>query len=410
MAPVGSFESLAAAINAGANSIYFGVKQLNMRARSAHNFNLEELKEVAKKCNKAGVKSYVTLNTLLYNHDLDLMRNIIKTAKESKVTAVILQDIGAIQYAHSIGMPIQASTQLSISNIESVKFYAHFADTLVLAREVDLKMMKDICDAIKKEKITGPSGKLVKIEVFVHGALCIAQSGRCQMSLLQTNTSAQRGACLQECRKSYIITDEETGKEMKVDNSYIMSPKDLCTLPFLDQIVDTGVSILKIEGRGRSAQYVHTVVTAYKEALKAIEEKTFTKEKVKKWMEELNTVFNRGFSDGYYLGKALPDWTKSSGNMATDERIFVGLVEHYFPKPNIAEFKIQAQELKLNDRFVIMGKTTGVVFGKVTEMMQDNKQIKNSGKPSLVTIPMTQKVRKNDRIFLLKKRKENEND
>ncbi len=409
MAPVGSFESLAAAIQTGASSIYFGVKQLNMRARSAHNFSLEELKEVADTCKKAGIKSYVTLNTLLYNHDLTLMKQIIDTAKESGITSVILQDIGAISYAGSIGMPIQASTQLSISNIESVRFYAKYADTLVLAREVDMKMIKDICTAVKKEQIKGPSGELVKIEIFVHGALCIAQSGRCQMSLINSNTSAQRGACLQECRKKYRIIDDETGAEMILDNQYVMSPKDLCSLPFLDKIVDTGASILKIEGRGRSAQYVYTVVSTYKKALEAIEKGEFTKEKVEEWMKDLATVYNRGFCDGYYLGRELPEWTKSKGNKATEERTFIGLIEHHFPKAKVAEFCIQAHPLEVGDKLVIMGKTTGVVFDEVKDMMKDEKHITKSEKPDMVTIPLKEKVRKGDRVFILRPPQNNEN-
>ncbi|MBD3328699.1 U32 family peptidase, partial [Candidatus Peregrinibacteria bacterium] len=292
MAPAGSFASLHAAINAGADSIFFGVTQLNMRARAASNLSLEDMKEIASICKKAGVKAYVTMNALLYEHDLNLMRRILDEAKAAGIDAAIVQDMAAIQYATEIGMPIHASTQLSISNYETVKFYARFADTIVLARELDLKMIKNICDKIKEDDLRGPAGELIKIEVFVHGALCIAVSGRCHMSLLQTNTSAQRGACLQECRKSYRITDEETGKEMVVDNNYVLSPADLCTLPFLDEMVDSGISIFKIEGRGRSPDYVDTVVRTYREALEAIADGTFNQQKVQEWMSQLEKTFN----------------------------------------------------------------------------------------------------------------------
>lgn len=404
MAPVGSFESLSAAINAGCDSIYFGVEQLNMRARAAHNFTLEELAEVAETCQKAGVKSYVTMNTLLYDHDLNLMKRILDKAKACGISAAIIQDVAALQYASEIGLPVHASTQLSISNFESVKFYAKFADTIVLAREVDMKMIKQICEKVEKEKVVGPSGNLVKIEIFVHGALCVAQSGRCQMSLLQSNTSAQRGACLQECRKKYKVIDEETGHEMVIDNQYILSPKDLCALPFLDKVLDAGVSVLKIEGRGKTPDYVDTVVRVYKEARDAVSQGSFSNEKVEEWMKKLEAVYNRGFTDGYYLGKKLPDWSKSSGNKSTDERIFAGLISHYFDKSQIAELDLQAHEIKKGDRLVIIGKSTGVVYADVNEMKKDDEFIENSGKRTQVTLPLSTKVRKNDKVYLLKTR------
>ncbi len=404
MAPAGSFASLQAAINAGCGSVYFGVHQLNMRSRSSHNFNLEELKEIADICSAANVRSYVTLNTLLYNHDLTLMKRIIDEAKKAGVSAVIVQDIAAIQYAHQIGMPIHASTQLSISNYEAVKFYSQFADTIVLAREVDLNMMADICNRIKEEKLCGPSGELLKIEVFVHGALCIAQSGRCQMSLLQNNTSAQRGACLQECRKQYLIKDIETGMEMRIRDSYILSPKDLCCLPFLDKLVEAGISVFKIEGRGRNPQYVDRVVRTYKEAVDAIGEGNFTEEKIKLWMNGLKEVFNRGFSEGYYLGKKLPEWSGFSRNRSEYERVFIGKVNHYFPKAKVAEINVQAHELTKGDKLVIMGKSTGVLYCDVNEMKRDDLSIEISKKSDLVTIPLTDRVRKNDKVYLLRKR------
>jgi len=404
MAPAGSFESLGAAINSGANSIFFGVQQLNMRARSAKQFTLEDLEEIANQCKAAGIKSYITLNVLLYEHDMQLMRSIIDKAKETGINAVIVQDIAAISYASQIGMPIQASTQLSISNYESVKFYAKFADTIVLAREVDLPSMKNICQRIKEDKLRGPSGELIKIEVFVHGALCIAQSGRCHMSLLQTNTSAQRGACLQECRKKYRIIDDETGKEMMVDNEYILSPKDLCTLPFLDEMIHAGISIFKIEGRGRSAQYVDIVTRVYRQAAQAVCAGTFTKEKITKWMEELKKVYNRGFTDGYYLGKELPDWSKTSGNQSTEERVYIGDIVHYFKKAAVAELFVRAHGLKKGDKLVIMGKTTGVVYSDVEQIMIDNKFIDESAKQTTITMPIKKQVRQNDKVYILKKR------
>ena len=404
MAPVGSFESLAAAINAGCDSVYFGVTQLNMRARSSHNFTLEELQEVAEKCKEAGVRSYITLNTLLYPHDMTLMRSIIDTAKEAGIHSVIVQDMAAILYAQSVGLPVQASTQLSISNFESVKFFSQFADTIVLARELDLIMMKEICDRIQEENVCGPSGELVRIEIFVHGALCIAQAGRCQMSLMQNNTSAQRGACLNECRKSYKIIEEETGQEMVLRDGYIMSPKDLCALPFLDQLAEAGIGVFKIEGRGRSPHYVDIVVRVYREAVDAIADGTYAQDKIDDWMIRLRSVYNRDFADGYYLGKPLPDWSNHSGNKSTDERTFVGLITHYYPKAKMAELKIQAHKIKKGDRLVVMGKTTGVEYTEVESIKSDELFVDESGKPDLVTIPLEHRVRPNDKVYLLKKR------
>lgn len=407
MAPVGSFESLTAAINAGADAIFFGAEQLNMRSRSAHNFSIDEIVELSNTCKSKSVKAYLTLNTLLYDHDIELMKNIMNQAKACGIDGAIVQDIAGMQYAMEIGLPVHASTQLSISNIDSVRFYSRFCDVIVLARELDLKMIKKITDEIKKDNIKGPSGELVKIEIFVHGALCIAQSGRCHMSLLQNNTSAQRGACLQECRKKYRIIDEETGKEMILDNQYVLSPSDLCTLPFLDQIVDSGVSVLKIEGRGRSPDYADTVVRVYKSALGDIDEKKFTKDKIDSYMNELKKSYNRGFCDGYYLGRSLPVFSGYSGNHATEEKVYVGQISHYFPKSQIAELNLTAHELKIGDEYVIIGVNSGVVKGKITEIKKDDFFVENSGKPSLVTIKVDKKVRKNDKIYLLKKRESN---
>lgn len=404
MSPVGSFESLAAAINAGCDSVYFGVEQLNMRARSSYNFKIEEIAEVVKRAKAAGVKTYVTMNTLLYEHDMSLMKRILDEAKKADVSAIIIADVAAMQYAKEIGLSVHASTQLSISNYDAVKFYALFADTMVLARELDLNMMKIICDSIKRDQLKGPGGKLVKVEIFVHGALCVAQSGRCQMSLIQTNTSAQRGACLQECRKKYRIIDEDTGNELLLDNQYVLSPKDLCTIDFLDKIVDAGIAVFKIEGRGKTADYVDVVTRVYREAVDAIFDGTYGEEKIADWMERLGTVYNRGFSDGYYLGKPLADWSGYAGNRAKNERVFVGIAKHYFPKAAVAEIALQAHPVKLGDKLMIMGGTTGVVEGEVTSMMIDEKSVESAQHPAIVTIPFSNVVRPNDKVYLLKER------
>lgn len=404
MAPAGSFASLQAAIDSGCDSVFFGVKQLNMRARSSVNFSIEDLHEIVDRCKKAKIRSYLTMNTILYEHDIKLMKLILDEAKKAGVTAVIIADLAAMQYAKEIGLSIHASTQLSISNYESVKFFAQFVDTVVLAREVDLTMMKKICDKIKKEQLKGPAGELIKVEVFVHGALCIAQSGRCHMSIIQTNTSAQRGACLQECRKKYRIIDDETGRELMLDNQYVLSPKDLCTIDFLDRIIDAGIEILKIEGRGRNPQYVSTVVKVYREAVDAIYNKTYTKEQIEIWKKELATVYNRGFSDGYYLGKPLPDWAGTYGNQATQERVFIGLVEHYFPKAEVAEINLQAHGLKKDDDLVIMGSNTGVKYAKVSEIQIAGESVAEANHPNTVTIKCSEKIRKNDKVYILKNR------
>ncbi len=398
LAPVGSFESLSAAINAGCDSVYFGVNQLNMRVRSSYNFSLDELYEIADICRKAKIKSFVTLNVVLYNHDLPLMRKIIDTAKDAGIDAIISQDMASISYANSVGMSVHASTQLSISNIESIRFYSQFVDVIVLAREVDMKMMKEICTQCKNEDIRGKSGKPIAIEAFVHGALCVAQSGRCQMSLLQSNTSAQRGACLQECRKKYIITDEETGQQLGVDGSYVMSPKDLCTLPFLDKLVDTGVVALKIEGRARSPLYVSVVTKVYKDAVIAICEGRFDDAFIERGMAELSSVYNRGFCDGYYLGMALPEWTNARGNVAKDELIYCGKIVHFYPKASVLELNAEAYKISGGENFVITGKTTGVVKGQIVDPVYDETT-------KTYTFKVEEKVRKGDQLFILKERK-----
>ncbi len=401
MAPVGSFEALEAAIESGCNSIYFGVEQLNMRTRAAHNFTLEELAEVATRCKEAGIRSYITLNVLLYEHDMGMMHQIIDAAKKAGIDAIIAQDVSAILYARQVGMGVQASTQLSISNFESVKFYAQYADTIVLARELDLRMMKRICDGIIEEQVRGPNGNMVKIEVFAHGALCIAQSGRCHMSLLQNNTSAQRGACLQECRHKYRIINDETGKEMVVDNQYVLSPKDLCTLPFLDKLIGTGVDVLKIEGRGRSPIYVSTVIRVYREASDAVLDGSFSQEKIDGWMRQLETVYNRGFTDGYYLGRKLPEWSGAPGNRATQERVFVGTVVHYYPRVQVAEIQIQARDVAKGEQYAILGKTTGVMQGVIDEMKVEEESVERAPKGNIITMRVPRAVHRNDKLYAL---------
>ncbi len=321
MAPVGSFESLAAAIQGGADSVYFGIEQLNMRAKSSNNFTTEDLKEIVRICQDNNLKSYLTINTVLYDHDIKLMQRIVDVAHEAGVTAIIASDIAVINYAFSKGVELHMSTQLNISNIEAVKFFARYADVMALARELNLKQVKAITDAIEEEQITGPSGKLVKIEIFAHGALCMAISGKCYLSLHEQNSSANRGACLQTCRKSYVVTEKESGLELEVDNEHIMSAKDLNTIPFLDKVLDAGVSVLKIEGRGRPGEYVKKVCRTYDEAIKAYLDGTFNQEKVKAWEAQQSTVFNRGFWDGYYLGRKIGEWSEVYGSKATKKKM-----------------------------------------------------------------------------------------
>ncbi len=405
MAPVGSYESLAAAIKAGASSVYFGVQQLNMRARASNNFTLDDLKKIVEISKKNGVRTYLTVNTVLYDHDLNLMRKVIDTAKESGISAIIASDISAIQYANSIGMEVHISTQLNVSNIEAVKFYSKFADVIVLARELTMNQIKDITESIKKENIKGPSGNLIKIELFVHGALCVAISGKCYMSLATENASANRGACLQNCRKAYRVIDEETGEELKIENKYIMSPKDLCTIGFIDKIIDAGVSVFKIEGRGRSPDYVYETVKAYKEAVEAYKNKEYTEEKIKEWISRLERVFNRGFwHGGYYLGKKLGEWSGVYGSKSSHEKIFVGVGEHYFPKTKIAQFYIQAEEIKVGDEVIIIGKTTGIIKDVVKSIYVDEKPSKSAKKGDRITIPISERVRKGDKLYIIKPR------
>ena len=401
MAPAGSFEALQAAIDNGADSVYFGVEQLNMRAKSSINFTLDDLEEIAKRCDAENVKTYLTLNTIIYDHDLSIIKTLINRVKEAGITAIIASDQAVINYAKTSGVEVHISTQLNVTNIETVKFYALFADVMVLSRELSLRQVKKICDAVIKEDVRGPSGKLIEIEIFGHGALCMAVSGKCYLSLHTENSSANRGACIQNCRRTYRVIDIEDGHELEIDNEYIMSPKDLCTLDFLDQVIDTGVKVLKIEGRGRAADYVATVIRTYREAIDAYYDDNYTQEKVAEWMKTLNKVYNRGFWSGYYLGQKLGEWTKSSGSKASQKKIYLGKGIHYFPKSKVAHFKIESQSIKVGDQILITGPTTGVVESSISSMRVDDKQVDQASKGEEITFPLDETIRSSDKIYKL---------
>ncbi|MCM5662185.1 peptidase U32 family protein [Galbibacter mesophilus] len=399
MAPAGNFESLQAALTNGADSIYFGVEQLNMRARASINFTIDDLPEIAKRCEAKGVRTYLTLNTIIYDHDLSIIKTLLDAAKAANITAVIAMDQAVIAYARQIQMEVHISTQINITNIETVKFYALFADTMVLSRELSLRQVKKICNQIEKEQIKGPSGNLVEIEIFGHGALCMAVSGKCYLSLHSHNSSANRGACKQNCRKKYTVIDQESGFEIEIDNEYMMSPKDLCTLDFLDQVIDAGAKVLKIEGRGRAPEYVATVIKTYREAIDAYYEGTYTKEKVAEWMKALEKVYNRGFWSGYYLGQKLGEWSDGPGSQATQKKVYVGKGMHFFPKSNIAEFKIEAYDIKLGDKLLITGPTTGVEEFTLEEMMVNDEKLEVAKKGDSCTIPTKFRVRLSDKLY-----------
>ena len=402
MAPAGSFEALQAATKAGADSVYFGVGKLNMRARSA-NFKFKDLEKVAAICKKNNVKSYLALNTILYDPDIGIMKRVCNRAKKAGVNAVIVSDIAAMMYAKYIGLEVHSSTQLNISNIEAVKFFSEFTDVIIPARELTLKQIESIVKQIKKEKIKGPSGKPVKIELFCHGALCVSIAGKCYMSLATYNASANRGACLQNCRRSYKVIEEGTGNELVIDNKYVMSPKDLCTIGFLDKIVKAGVSVLKIEGRARSPEYVYEVTKAYKEAIESINRNNYTKDKIKGWTKKLKGVYNRGFWDnGYYLGKKLGQWSGTSGSKATTKKRYIGKVFNYFNKPQVAEIILEAGKLKQSDSLLITGPTTGVVQTKAETILKDDKKVREAKKKDHVTVKVPEKARKNDKVYVIK--------
>ncbi len=399
MAPAGNFESLQAAIDNGADSVYFGVEQLNMRARASINFTLDDLQEISRRCGEKKVRTYLTLNTIIYDHDLSVVKTLINKAKEANISAVIAMDQAVISVARSVNMEVHISTQINITNIETVKFYAMFADTIVLSRELSLRQVKKITEKIEKEQIKGPSGGLVEIEIFGHGALCMAVSGKCYMSLHAYNSSANRGACKQNCRKKYTVIDQETGFEMEIDNEYIMSPKDLCTIDFLDQVSDAGIKVLKIEGRGRAPEYVAKVIKCYRDAIDSVANGTYDKEKVIGWMQELEKVYNRGFWNGYYLGQKLGEWSKESGSHATQKKVYVGKGMHYFPKANIGEFKIEAYDINVGDTILITGPTTGAEEMKIEEMFVNDIKDENASKGDSVTIPLNFRIRPSDKLY-----------
>ncbi|MCF6297804.1 MAG: U32 family peptidase [Flavobacteriaceae bacterium] len=399
MAPAGNFESLQAALDNGCDSIYFGVEQLNMRARASINFTLDNLSEISKRCKEKGVRTYLTLNTIIYDHDLTIVKTLINKAKEAGITAVIAMDQAVIATAKEVGMEIHISTQINVTNFETLKFYAMFADTIVLSRELSLRQVKSITNQIEKEQIKGPKGRLIEIEIFGHGALCMAVSGKCYMSLHSYNSSANRGACKQNCRKKYTVIDQETGFEMELDNEYIMSPKDLCTIDFLDQVADAGIKVLKIEGRGRAPEYVAKVIKCYRDAIDSLSNGTYNKKKVIDWMLELEKVYNRGFWNGYYLGQKLGEWSKESGSHATQKKVFVGKGVHYFPKSNIGEFKIEAYDIAVGDTILITGPTTGAQEMKIKEMYINDVKGDKALKGDSVTIPLKFRIRPSDKIY-----------
>ncbi len=399
MAPAGSFESMMAAIKAGCNSVYFGVEQLNMRARSSNNFTLEDLKEIARIGKENNVKTYLTLNTILYDHDIKLMKNIVDAVKENGITAIIAADHAVMNYAKKIGVELHISTQANISNIDTIEFYANFADVVVMARELSLMQVADITREIKRRNVTGPSGKLVEVEIFAHGALCMAVSGKCYMSLHSHYASANRGACIQNCRRSYVVTDKDEGIEFEVDNEYIMSAKDLSTIGFLDQILDAGVSVLKLEGRGRSADYVYTVTKCYREAIDAYQNGSYSRENVANWEARLATVFNRGFWDGYYLGRKMGEWNDVYGSKATKRKIYIGKGIKFFEKASVAEFKLETHSLSVGDEIMVTGPTTGYIEAKVSEIRINNQPVEKVNRGEQFSIHLSEKIRPSDKLY-----------
>jgi len=399
LAPAGSFESLRAAINAGADAVYFGIEGFNMRANTAKKFTLDDLREIAKISHENNIKCYLALNTLVYDHNIDAMKSAIDAVKESGVDAIISFDVSAIEYARSQGVEVHISTQHSISNIEAVKFFSQWADRVVLARELTLEQIKQIVDEIKDQDVRGPKGRLVEIEVFIHGAMCVAVSGRCGMSLYMYNTSANCGECSQPCRRSYTVTDKGTGKQMDVENEYVMSTQDLCTIGMLDEIMDSGVVSLKIEGRGRAPEYVDVVIGSYREAINAVKEGSFDLNKVKEWNERLGTVYNRKMSEGFYRGKAFRYWSEGAHSQATQKKELVGTVEHYYPKVGVAEIRVHASDVKESDPCMITGKTTGVLRLVPEGMIVDEVRSDCAQKGSLITIKVPDRVRKNDKFY-----------
>jgi putative protease len=399
MAPVGSYESLRAAIQAGASSVYFGIEQLNMRARSSNNFTFDDLKQIVSICNEYKVKTYLTVNTIIYDHEMALMRRVVDAAVENKVSAIIASDLSVLQYAFSKGAEIHASTQLNISNIEAVRFFAQFCDVVVTARELNLNQVAAIAEQIEKDNIRGPKGDLMRIEIFAHGALCMAVSGKCYLSLHEQNSAANRGACMQTCRKAYEVTEKESGYQLEIDNEYIMSPKDLFTLPFLDRMILAGVSVLKIEGRARGPEYVKTVVETYNEALDALFKGEFTNERVNHWEEKLKRVFNRDFWDGYYLGRKMGEWSEVYGSRATKRKIYVGKCTNFFNKLSVAEITMESGTLSVGDDILVIGETTGVEEFTIPELRVDLKPVQKAQKGDKLSMPVNVLIRRGDKVY-----------
>ena len=403
MAPVGARESLAAAIQAGADSIYFGIEKLNMRAHSASTFTIDDLREIAATCNEHGIKTYLTVNTIIYNEDIPLMHEIVDAAKEAGISAVIASDVAVMTYCNKVGQEVHLSTQLNISNVEALKFYAQFADVVVLARELNMSQVAEVHRLAEEQNICGPSGQPVRIEMFCHGALCMAISGKCYLSLDNANRSANRGECIQLCRRSYTVTDNETGTQLEIDNKYVMSPKDLKTVRFIDKMMKSGVRVFKIEGRARGPEDVYTVVKCYKEAIQSVIDGTFTEKKKDQWDERLATVFNRGFWDGYYLGQKLGEWNKNYGSCATEKKVYVGKGVKYFSKLGVAEFAIEAADFKKGDKLLITGPTTGVIYMNADEIRYDLEPVEEARKGQRVSMPVPAKVRPSDKLFKLER-------
>ncbi len=403
MAPVGSRDSLAAAIQAGADSVYFGVGQLNMRSHSANHFDLNDLDYIVATCRERDIKTYLTVNTIIYDEDVETMHTIVDAAVKAGVSAVIASDVAVMTYCRAKGMEVHLSTQLNISNVEALEFYSRFADVSVLARELNMKQVGHIHDEILRRGICGPSGKPVRIEMFCHGALCMAVSGKCYMSLHAVNRSANRGQCVQICRRSYTVTDNETANQLEIDNKYIMSPKDLKTIRFIDKMMEAGVRVFKIEGRARGPEYVYTVVSCYKEAIRSVLDGTFTEEKKAAWDERLATVFNRGFWDGYYQGQTMGEWNDQYGSLATEKKTLVGMVNKYFSKLSVGEIAVQASTFKKGDRLLITGPTTGAMYLDATEIHDDNGPIEETVQHTYVSVPVPGKVRPHDKVFRIDK-------
>ena len=399
MSPVGSRESLMAAIQAGTGSVYFGIGALNMRSKSSVNFTAADLKEIVELCTPLGIKTYLTINTVVYENDIETMRATVDAAKENNVTAIIASDMSTIIYARSKDVEVHISTQLNVSNSEALKFYAQFADVIVLARELTLPQVKRIHKAIVDEQVKGPKGELVRIEMFVHGALCMAVSGKCYLSLHDNNHSANRGSCLQMCRRAYTVTDKETGKQLDIENEYIMSPKDLCTIGFVDTLIESGVSVFKIEGRARAAEYVKTVTSCYREAIDSYFEHTYTPEKIEEWNNKLASVFNRGFWDGYYQGQQLGEWSEVYGSAATMKKVYIGKGMNYFSNLGVAEFLVETGELAVGDQILITGPTTGVIEMIVEEVRVDLKKVEKAVKGERFSMPVPERIRKADKLY-----------